>query len=144
MPLALNPKNKIPVSLKCDVEDYPDEATRPAFFCRFLTCDEFLELEEIIGRAYAETDNKKSSAILDDALAMCVVGWKNLEKAGVPIPFSHPIRGVLTIGEKWELIYECQSAPRLAEIDKKKSISRRGSVSPSSVATAPAGAAASA
>lgn len=138
MPIGLSPKQTVAVSLATDVVDYPDEAQRPAFLCRFMSCEAHVELWEILPRAYGEDDNRKCSELLDQVLALGVVGWRNM-----PGEFSIPaISKLLTVREKWELIAKMQSQTRLEEAERGKfaagAASGSAGAAPAAAATATA------
>ena len=128
MPLALDPSETVPVSLKIDAAK-PDGA-RPTFLLRFLTCREVLTVERMTKVAFDEKDNAVGLEKLNDVLRVGLTGWRNvIGRDGEPVPFSiEAVDDVLTMGEKWELAYCIASAPRVTLLASATWTSRRRSV----------------
>lgn len=92
--------------------EWPDPEQRPTFVCRFLTCDQQIELFEVLEQARAASDNRKCAELLDKAIGLGVVAVKNLPDDWLK---------TLTTLEKWELANAIHNETRAAEIDRKKS-----------------------
>lgn len=125
MPIALNPKRTLWVHLASDENEDP----KPEFETRFLTkaeVDDALAIMESAdsGSGDYDTAHDKVSA----ALASNVVGWRNMVgRDGNPIPYDAAddkrFDKLLTGLEKFELLLLTVTAPRLTEVDRKKSTS---------------------
>ena len=126
MPIALDGET-VNVSLKTD-EGKPVE-TRPAFVCHYLTCRQVLAYEKAIRAASEAKEQSEQNDLLDKALAIAIVGVKNL---------AGEIDDVLTPAEKWELSYTIPLAVQQSELDKKKSLSKSPSTGANSEASVPA------
>lgn len=138
MPLGLDPTRRVSVWLDSDA-DVP-EPTRPTFFAHFLTCQEAIEYEQILVDARELTANKDVDAKLNEAMALALIGWKNINgRDGKPIPFDPAqFSAVLTPMEKWHLVYAIRTRITLEESELGKSSSQRTSDGASTVVTAAA------
>jgi hypothetical protein len=122
MPLALDPEQTVPISLEVD-KAKPD-ATRPAFLCRFLTKRKMTRVLDLLKQAQATDDYDAAHKVIDEALNVGIVGWRNIAADGKPIPFAPDAYDeVLTGTEKFELAQKQISETRLAEHERKNSSS---------------------
>lgn len=130
MPIGLNPNKTTWFPLDSDKDLAPE--SRPEFQCRFITCEQSDKIEELINRAVKETDAEASKTI-DEAIAIGVVGWRNMPDPGDPnaphLSFSiQNLSRVLTITEKFELAGKQRTETSLQEYElKKASRSQSGS-----------------
>jgi hypothetical protein len=122
MPIALDSNETVDVVLK--LEEHLPEGQRPSFTCRYMTCRQTIQYQKALEKAYEEKDDAKASALLDDALLIAVVGWKNIAVAFSKDTFDD----VLTPAEKWELASKIPASVRLTELDKKKLLWQQQSV----------------
>lgn len=123
MPQLLNPKRStFPVSLKCDIEDYPDEATRPAFIFRALSSDQQTEYAEKYDAIKANTPVKEAKDAIVDVIVAGMVGWRNMNLDGDAIPFdATKITSFLTFKELMELALKMLHGNALDHDTKKES-----------------------
>lgn len=119
MPLALDPSATIWAHLESDKDKNP----RPEFEIRFLTRRELSRANKIIDESRAGVDYDASHAKLDEALAIGVVGWREIKsRDGTAITFGvGKLDEVLTGREKFELAELMLSLPRASEAEKKSS-----------------------
>jgi hypothetical protein len=137
MPLALDPNETIWVNLDSDEKKNP----RPEFEIRFLTRRELSRAARLVDESRdTQGTYDEAHAKLDQALAVGVVGWRNVsDRAGKAIPFSaDKLDDILTGGEKYELAELMIQKPRLSEAEKKSSGSPATSAPESSVGAAKA------
>ena len=119
MPLALNPNATFELTLDLDA-DLP-ESDRAVFIARHLTAGEVVRLDELLSKAQADdTDRTIENDLLNQALAIQLVGWRNVRgRDGRPVPFTVENDRltvsdlILTSLEKCELIGKATTARRL-------------------------------
>lgn len=118
MLIAMDPSQTFELTL--DFYKQQPEESRPIFVCRFLTCRQVLKFEQLIAEAGDKRkDQEGANRLLNEALGLAVVGWKNVSS-----DFSiDALSDVLTPREKWELAFAIPGEVVLAESNKKKSIS---------------------
>jgi len=123
VPLALDPAETVDVVLDLDSEK-PEP--RPTFLARYLTTREHLRLIATSKAGADATTFDDTNRALNQCLTIQLAGWKNIRGLdGKQIPFSSDaFDDVLTVAEKWELLYAAMAKVRLAESDKKKSFLR--------------------
>lgn len=118
MPIALNPARKVRLHLDLDREI--EESKRPVFVARYLTADETSQLVELYGKAIDAQSDAEARELLNRALAIGIVGWENIERDGVPVPFG-AFSSILSPSEMYELVRKLRHETALSEIDLKKS-----------------------
>lgn len=129
MPIALDPNETVDVVLPGDAEK-PAES-RPTFIARYLTSREKKVVEKLVREASADIEKSENIAKLDAALALQLVGWRNLlDRQGQPIAFEVVkdsagsrliVDDVLTDEERFDLCLGALTAVGMGELDKKKS-----------------------
>ncbi len=128
MPLSTNKAATAPYALPSDRNGPVKDRAR--FDVRFMAVADMQTYEARMDEATATTDNRECFSKIRDALAVGIVGWRNLvyppahEKAGTPIPFDFDellLCGVLTEDELWALAWSYPSAVRPVTIDLKNS-----------------------
>lgn len=119
MPLALDPEQKIVISLQLDQNK--SEEVRPSFIVRFLSGRDRRKISENINEALKSKSDDDSEKLIFDAVKIGLVGWKNIvNRAGEVIPFDiNLLPEILTDLEMWELIGLMLKKTRLSEIDLK-------------------------
>jgi hypothetical protein len=124
MPLALEPGEKNIVWLDVDA-DKPIE-TRPVFFI----LAQSMRGQMKFGKAYDDfiagikTTDEAASGMCE-LLASVVVGWKNMFKDGVEIPYSQDaFLDILTLKESQELVQKVLGYSRVSSDEKKSSESQ--------------------
>lgn len=107
MPISADPNDY--VSFKLDV-DKERPNVRP-FHLRFLTVRQRLQVDRLIQES---GDNSLSSEAVNQKLSEVI-------KVGLINPSDFPeLDDVLTIQEKWELVWAIQSKTAMEEVDRKK------------------------
>ena len=105
MPIALDPGHTAGYVLKRDQQK--PENSRPTFLFHYLTRAESRRVRDLRERARGEQDQDASEQLLNDALLVGLVGWRNVAdrngKAVEFTPSSESLDEVLTLVEKWEL-----------------------------------------
>jgi ribosome biogenesis protein Tsr3 len=145
MPIALDPAQTVPFSLATD-RSVP-EHIRPRFLLRYLTCRQTNQLTSLVSRAAdPNVSAEDQHTALRRAMALLIAGWGHLkDKSGQPIAYQlggpdsdelEVFDDVLTLEEMWELVLDGRRETRLAERDKKKSLSQPASAIDASAPTA--------
>jgi hypothetical protein len=135
MPIACDPSKRATFWLTLDGEKSED--VRPMFIARFITDRQWLKIMDLIDKADSlGTDRRKQTETLDEIFAIGLIDWKNmLDPSGNSVAFDvSKLSDVLTLSEKWQLVYTMLNAVQLQEADQKKSASPSASVT---VSTAP-------
>ena len=105
MPIGLDPNENAAYVLKRDREK--PENSRPACLFHVLTRAESRLVRDLREKARHERDLDASERLLNDAILVGLVGWKNLmDRHGKAIEFAPTpdrLDDALTLVEKWEL-----------------------------------------
>src|SRR5438132_1281370 len=105
MPIALDPGQTAGYVLKRDQQK--PENSRPTFMFHYLTRAESRRVRDVREQARAEQDAEASEQLLDEALLVGLVGWRNVvDRNGKAVEFApnaDRLDEVLTLVEKWEL-----------------------------------------
>ncbi len=142
MPISSDPSATCWIHLRYD-DDAPAE-TRAEFECRFITISQRRKALKLLNDAGAERDDEKATAILNSAMAVGFVGWRNVVNSETREPIAcEPGRfelldGALTPEEKTELVAKMMWGTGTDERSfKKKLASAPTSDTDSSTAPAP-------
>lgn len=121
MPIALDPEARAEIVLPNDAKKPPE--ARPVFLARFLTCRQTLKYEQLLTEAREAKDQTTANGKLTEALTIAIVGWRNMVGLdGNPIAFgAAELDDMLTVHEKWKLVYEVMARTQLSEDERGKS-----------------------
>ena len=119
MPISCDPQQTAEVQISKDAEA-PAES-RATFRYRYLTCRQMAQREDLLTRASKAAgvgDEAATDKLLNEALAVGLVGWDLRDPDGKPVPYEGNVSAIdagLTAWEKWMLAYEVPGQVRLSE-----------------------------
>lgn len=137
MPIGFSKRQTVKVYLPGDegVEGAPH------FICRYMSCLETIEYEEMLVEAAEKKKQREGNESLNQAIATCMVGWEGMrDTRGNEVPYAPDAidRIYLTPAEKWTLAYTIPKKLLISENELKNSESQQGEQPESSAPSAPA------
>lgn len=126
MPKATLPNKLYPISLEIDIQEYPDESTRPTFWAIMPTMEE----EAILGNFYDVYKQADYNNLAELHIAACAVvapfikRWTNIkDRDGNDLEYkgNESLRKVLVLPEVGYLVRELMRLPMITYEEKKTS-----------------------